>query len=144
MPRIKWSGVKDPVPVPPGWYTVVVAKGTDRTTAKNNDDMISLTYEILDEGDYKGEKVFDNLVFTEGALPNVKVALEAMGMELSDDVDFEASDLVGRTLMIRTKMGEYQGQKRPEVEFRGYKATEVAAPEINADEAPEQLDDIGF
>ena len=143
MPRVKWSGVKDPVPVPPGWYTVVVQKATDKMT-KNNDEMISLQFEIIDEGDFKGEKVFTNLVFSGDALPGVKFALEQMGMALEDDVDFDSEELVGRTVKIKTRMGEYQGQKRPEVEFRGYKATDVEAPEINADEVPAEVDDIKF
>ena len=143
MPRVKWSGVKDPVPVPPGWYNVVVQKATDKTT-RNGDDMIALQYEIITEGDFKGEKVFDNLVFSGDALPNVKFALEQMGMALEDDVDFDAEELVGRTVAIKTRMGEYQGQKRPEVEFRGYKSIDVEAPEINPDEAPEEIDDVTF
>lgn len=143
MAKVKWSGVKEPVPVPPGWYTVVVAKAQDKIT-RNNDDMIAITFEIIDEGEFKGEKVFTNLVFAGDALPGVKRALEAMGVALEDDMDVVAEDLDGRTVKIQTRMGEYQGQKRPEVAFRGYRSTDVEAPAINPDEAPEAIDDITF
>lgn len=143
MAKVKWSGVKDPVPVPPGWYTVVVAKAQDKIT-KNNDDMIAITFEIIDEGEFKGEKVFTNLVFSGEALPGVKHALEAMGVALEDDVDVEANDLLSRTVKIQTRMGEYQGQKRPEVAFRGYRSTDIEAPEIGVDETPSEIDDVTF
>lgn len=143
MPRVKWSDVKDPAPIKPGWYTVVVQKAQDTTTQKG-DEMTKLTYEIIDEGDFKGEKIFDNFVYTEGALPAVKVGLEALGMALTDDMDFEAQDLVGRTMMVNVKMGEYQGQARPEVIFRGYKSTDTEAPEVSIDEAPQEVDEVKF
>lgn len=143
MPRVKWSEVKEPAQVPPGWYTVVVSKARDKQSSKG-DEMTAITFEIIDEGDYKGEKVFHNIVYNEGALPNAKVCLEAMGVALSDDADFEASDLEGRTLKIQTRMGEYMGQKRPECTFRGFKSTDAEAPEVNVDETPQAVDDIKF
>ena len=132
------SEKKEFKPIPRGNYLGRLEKIEEDET-KNNDELWILQWGIA-EGDYKGRKVFDNLVFKEGVLDRVLILCEALGVEVPDDEDFnlEPEMIKGKLCYIKVKRSKYKGEVNNEIPYAGYKK----APAEVIEEALEDLEDL--
>jgi len=60
--EVKPLGTFEPLPV--GTYVVVVSDSDHKETSKKNGTMFTFTYEVVQDGEYKGRLVFDNMIDT--------------------------------------------------------------------------------
>ena len=99
------AGVKAGFEVmPKGVYTLEVLDATETKTGPDSknpgSDMIKLELGVIDDEQWEGRKLWQNIVFTEKSKGMVKANLLALGYSEDelDDPDFEvdADDLIGR------------------------------------------------
>ena len=79
-------------PLPEGRYTVLVEEAKVGVSQQGN-DKLSLTFVVLDEGKYKGRKLWHDLSVTPKALVFVKYFLEAIQSPLANSTNAELKDL---------------------------------------------------
>ena len=79
--------------VPPGDYTLLVTNLEQKPGDKA--PYVAVTFEVQDEGDYKGQKVFNNYSFSDKAQGRVKQLMVACGAQLDK---FRASQIHGATI----------------------------------------------
>lgn len=126
MPRINFAGVEDQKefqPAPAGDYILELVDAQDGTVQSGDNkgaDKTTLQWEIVDaEGEleqYNGRRIYDNVSYTEKALPRLKTMLKAFGAEVDDsdnaeDVDFEWDDLLGKKLLAKIRSVPKQRDK---------------------------------
>lgn len=125
--KIDWNSVEDAEaqefsPIPEGEYVVTIESVTEKET-KKGDDMWSLKLNI-EEGDFKGRKVFTNLVFNEKGLSNVKKLYSCIfGTKLPKTC--EPSDVEGEKVVVDVVITEYEGKKQNNIPFAGFKPCET-------------------
>ena len=110
MPKMdvrKVDEASDYTPIPEGTYPCECDEVKEKTT-RSGDEMWSVRWSVV-SGEYEGRSFFDNLVFSEGALPRVKlVAKRVAGLDVdSGPIDFEPDHLVGKRAMIEVEINEY-------------------------------------
>ena len=115
----------DPVPV--GQYLCVVEKVKPRTT-KDGDEMWGLGLKIL-QGQHAGRFVWDNMVFSERALPRVKLICSRLGLDVSRAWDVTIDDVGGRKVNVNVQTEEYTDKEgnirsRNVVPYDGYEEVE--------------------
>lgn len=126
MPKIPFSKVPDAQdfsPLPEGKYLCRLEEITPANT-QLGDEMWKLKFEVID-GDYVGRHIFDNMVFSKAALPRVKLMCSRLGMDTSQDQDFEPDDIEGKSCWVIVEVEDYEDQygkpkKRNKVPFAGY------------------------
>lgn len=89
---------------PAGDCTLTVVNITQETSSKNN-PMLAVTFEIADEGEHKGKKVFNNYSLNQKALGRLKALSIACGASMGT---FKAAEHVGQT--IRATIIHVEGQ----------------------------------
>ncbi len=88
----EWGGEQRPA-VPPGEYTFRAVAVEQKTAKSSGNSMIAVTWEVIDEGDQQGAKVFNNYVLTQNALGRLKQLMIAVGGTLDGKV--RASEIMG-------------------------------------------------
>ena len=106
--------------VPKGTYICAIDDMEFKMSQASNKPMWSVTMTIVEEGDFKGRKLFTNMSFSEKALPITKGTLMAIAPEIiSSTFDpkalAEEQCLVGKTVKVKTKIGKYEGNDKTEV-----------------------------
>lgn len=104
----------DFAPIPEGYYSVCI-ESTVRKPQKNvaNGDYLVVVY-VINDGDYKNRKLFDNLNLWHNKSPDaVEIAertlaqiCRVVGKEQITDTD----ELVGCNLSVRVEQEEYEGK----------------------------------
>ena len=125
MPRIPFDEVPElraHEPLPAGSYSARVIEVVEKMT-KSGDEMWRLRFAVDDEC-YAGRSVWDNLIFSTKALPRVKTACEALGVDVSGELDLTPDMLVDRRCRIEVAVEEYAGKRRNSVTFDGFEAIE--------------------
>lgn len=129
----------------PGDYLMEVESIENKKT-KTGCDMWSMKLRPVDEK-HKKRCVWDNLVFTQKALPRVKMFFSRAGIELKGEVDLYPSMIIGKKIVAEVEIEEYstssgQAKKRNIIPFAGYKSldtptkTKEASDECPLDEPP--------
>ena len=126
MPRIDFSNVDDAQdysPLPAGRYLVTLTEVEEAKT-KYGDEMWKLRF-VVDEGQYKGRYIFDNLVFSDAALKRVKLICSRLGLDVSGELDLTPGLITGRRCYVSVEIEEYTDQdgdsrSRNVVPFAGY------------------------
>jgi Protein of unknown function (DUF669) len=114
-----------------GKYEVLVVSAKNQRSKAGN-QMITLGLS-LSEGGAPG-LVFDHLVFTESCCWKIADFLTAMGETLSDEMDIEPSNYVGRTAFARVGIEDFNGHTQNKIEkwlppeSKAAKATHRASP----------------
>jgi hypothetical protein len=112
MPRIDFNNVSetsDFAPIPDGEYTCrLIDIETDLTRA--GDEMWKLRWEV-ESGEHTGRLLFDNLVFSQKALPRVKLVCFSCGLDVVGQVDLQPEMLLNRRAMVVTYQEEYQDDR---------------------------------
>lgn len=88
-------------------------------TSKNNKPMVTLEFTL--EGELEGRKVWDNFTLTPSALPYIKTALVALGVnpdEFGASVDLTSiiGGCIGTPCTLEISRGEYNGKPTNNVE----------------------------
>jgi hypothetical protein len=131
MLNVDFSTVEDTqdyTPIPKGEYLCRISKVEEALTGAG-DPMWKL-HLIVDEGDYKGRYVFDNLVFSEKALKRAKFILRCLGVDVSGHVALTPEMIIGKQVNVRVEVKEYvDGEGREKegnnVPFAGYEKPET-------------------
>ena len=101
MPRVNGDKHKEAAsfsPLPDGKYICEVVN-VNHARTRNDDDMFKLEFEIV-IGDYKGRKLYDNIVFSDRAMPRAILILKRMGFVMEGEVDIKAEDVRGRRVVV--------------------------------------------
>jgi len=145
MPRMDVSQIdeaSDYSPIPEGQYACECDEVNEKET-RNGDEMWSIKWTVI-SGEYEGKSFFDNLVFTEAALPRVKmVAKRVAQLDVdSGPIDFMPEHLLGKRAMIEVEINEYTDdngklKRNNKPTFAGYDVYQEIAP---GDHVPVQED----
>ena len=90
MPKVDFSGVGEPVA--DGTYTVQLEKYTLIPAKDDKEDTYRLEFEIVEDGDYLGRRLFRNYTLSGNALFFLKRDLVRMGLDpdlISGEVEME-------------------------------------------------------
>lgn len=88
-----WGGEQRPL-IPPGEYNLTVVN-VKKDTSSNNNEMVVVEFDVAD-GDYAGQKVWNNYSLSSKAIGRLKSLVIACGATLSP---FRASELMGQTIL---------------------------------------------
>ena len=131
MPKIDFSDVGDVAdftPIPDGEYTCVLVDIEEDMTSKGF-DMWKLRWRVED-GDYAGRLLFDNMVFSPKAMPRVKLVCDCCGVDVDGEVNLEPSMLLDKRAGVATYQDEYPDDKgqqkvRNNIRYDGYSFPQV-------------------
>ena len=104
-------------PAKPGTYAAKIVE-VDQTEAKSSgNQMLVFTYEITQPGSEKGKKLWDRAVLTDTAMWKLDQILQAVGMasKKKRKLNLDTDDLIGESLSVTVKRGEYEGNPTAEV-----------------------------
>jgi hypothetical protein len=149
MPRVDFPNVDDAsdyTVLPEGDYTCMVTEVFDEVSQAGN-DMWKLHMRV-DKGEYEGRMIFDNLVFTEKALPRVKIFAKACMLDVTKEIDMQPAAVLGKMVMVSVFETSYEnasGEKIPtnKVHFAGY-APAVDLPPLVPPPVADIDDDLPF
>lgn len=140
MPHVDFPNIpddKDFAPIPAGDY---FCKCTDVEVGEssNGNEMWTLTWTIQ-EGEYQQRRLFDRLVFTEKAMPRIKLVCSRLGIDTSGPMNLSSWMFEGRLATITTFVESYttkdgEERKRNTVPYRGYEYVDQPPP-MDLDEA---------
>jgi hypothetical protein len=126
MPKIDFSNISNAAdfdPLPDGQYQVKLADiETDRT--KHDDVMWKLRWKV-EGGEFCGRLIFDNMVFTEKAMPRVKMICACCGIDVSGELDLQPEMLLDKQVFVHVFQEQYKDDKDQEktrngIPYRGY------------------------
>lgn len=133
MPAIKFAGVPDQKafkPAPSGDYVLELVDAEDGTVQSGENkgaDKTTLQWEIVDaEGEleeFNGRRIYDNVSYSEKALPRLKTLLKAIGAEVDDsedaeELEFEWDALIGRKVLAKVRsVGKQRDRNDPSKEY---------------------------
>lgn len=128
--RVNWNGIDEAQnfgPAPAGTYLCRVVEAKAATT-RYNDDMWKLTLEIAD-GRYKGKQIWDNVVFSQNAMPRAKLICRSFGLPTEGETDIFPEDLRGHEAYVTVEIEDYVNnegvnRQRNSVTFGGYASPE--------------------
>lgn len=145
MKTIDFSKVRVLTPVPNGWHAAHV-KSAREGVSKAGNSKVTLVWE-LDDIEFSGRVVFDDIVLEGDGLWNTALVLAALGIvvetEVPDEnggsrkvyvdsrsggpVEFEPADLIGLAADLRTELSTYEGKTNP-------KRVAIRAPRVGVSE----------
>lgn len=131
--------------VPEGIYEVKVTE-VRVTTSRDGSERWSLRLVVAD-GDYAGRTAaWDSVTWSERGVVRVKRVLEALGFDVSGEVELEPGELKGLRARVQVMLEQYEDSvsgRRMEhmtVPFQGWAPTESEVSDIDgADETGEAL-----
>lgn len=130
-------------PIPKGLYKCKVSDITSGTSQSSGNPMLTVEYEVVQRGDWKGRKLWDYIVLTDEAAWKLRQFTDALGKRAKGTLDTDA--LVGEMVLVRVK---HETDNRPEVleanagkpVVRGRVGNVAAIPDTD-DEEPEDDDE---
>ena len=145
MPKIdlsKIDDVSDFSPIPDGKYFCRLVELEEDTT-KSGDEMWKLRLKVL-MGPHKGRLIFDNMVFSDRAMPRVKHICSSLGLGLSNGLDLTPDLILDRSCYVNVFTDDYTDQegnikKTNKVPYTGYEPAKAEAAEkvvITGDDVP--------
>ena len=146
MPKINFGEVgeaREFSPLPKGDYRCRLVK-VEETFTKDRDEMWRLRFRV-EEGPEEGALIFDNLVFSEKALPRAKLICSRLGLDVSSELDITPALILDRTCIISVIVEDYEDpqgktQQRNKVPFAGYASIEEPeVEEVQEDGGPDEL-----
>lgn len=105
--------------IPKGTYAAVIEELEFKMSNSSGKPMWAVTLTITD-GEYSGRKLFTNLSFSEGALPNTKgqiqrFAPEVLSSAFNPKKIAESGKLIGKSVRVKTKLETYEGEERTKI-----------------------------
>lgn len=95
-------------PIPAGDYTLEIEEVKEQVSKAGN-QMLNITFSVIDEGEYKGRKIFEHYVLTEKALWRLKELFIALGKDVDGVVAFDPQELVGEIFIGNVIIEESEG-----------------------------------
>lgn len=95
-------------PIPAGDYTLEIEEVKEQVSKAGN-QMLNITFSVIDEGEYKGKKIFEYYVLTEKALWRLKELFIALGKDVDGVVAFDPQELVGEIFIGNITIEESEG-----------------------------------
>lgn len=95
-------------PIPAGDYTLEIEEVKEQVSKAGN-QMLNITFSVIDEGEYKGRKIFEHYVLTEKALWRLKELFIALGKDVDGVVSFDPQELVGEIFIGNVIIEESEG-----------------------------------
>lgn len=127
MPEIDFPNIEDheeyPI-LPDGTYLCCLTKIDDTRKTNNGNEMWGLTFTVLEDGEYIGQKIFDNMPFSQAALKRVKLICSALGLPTDKAMDIKPDSILEKKVFIDTtiEIFEHNGKMRKKnvIPFAGY------------------------
>ena len=125
--------------LPEGNYTLKVEKCEEKMSSKGN------PYWAITYVDKEGNKVFDNLSFTEKTLNRVKKCFKVLGLDVEGSFDYEPSDVIGCYMNADVSIEEYDynGTTRKKNVINLWQCEPYTAKKV-AKKKVEELEDLPF
>lgn len=114
--KVDFTGVEvNSFDVPDGPYVFIVSSVTQKKSQESGQPYLSWEFKV-DEGHYKGRKVWDNTSLQPQALWKLRNLFECMGMDI-DDGEFEVDleELQGQVVGGEVANEKYQGKDKPRI-----------------------------
>lgn len=132
MPKLNMKNVEDAEgfsPAPAGDYLCELIKVEEAST-NAGDEMWKLRWEII-EGQSKGKKIFDNMVFSDNAMKRVKLILSRLGLDVSGEIDLVPETILRKRAIVTVEIESYSDdegreKRRNVVPFGGYERADRA------------------
>jgi len=153
MPIVDFTNVKLPEegkmdfsPLPEGEYLCEVEEVDDTGKTKAGDEMWGIKFKVVG-GEYDGRYIFDNMVFSDKALPRLKLICSRLGIEADTEVNLTGKSLLGRKVYLDIVEKTYKSKDGTEklgnsVLFDGYR--EVDSKDNVGTTLKEEDDDLPF
>lgn len=101
--------------VPDGAYVLAVSTVVQKKGQETGQPYLSWEFKV-DEGKYKGRKVWDNTSLQPQALWKLRSLLECMGMDIEDgEFELDLSDFEGQKVGAEVANEKYQGKNKPRI-----------------------------
>ena len=101
--------------VPDGPYVLAVQVVTQKKSQESGNPYLAWEFKV-DEGKYKGRKIWDNTSLQPQALWKLRSMLECMGMDIEDgEFELDLSDFEGMKVGAEIANEKYQGKDKPRV-----------------------------
>lgn len=122
-------------PCKPGVYQAVIDDYDLGVAKSSGNEMLTLTYKVITPGSEKSKKLWDRIVLTDKAAWKMDQFLQAVGKATKKKRKgtLDLDDLIGETLTVNVRQGEYNGDPTAEV-------ARVSAP-ADEDDLDEDLED---
>lgn len=122
MPSINFSNIPTMDPVAKGVYAAQFDSFENDFASTDGSEMITMTFIITEEGEFKGRKLLRNHSMKEQALWAFKRTCIALGADASKfeadeelDTDELLADLQGAACRLAVREKIYEGEKRSEI-----------------------------
>lgn len=106
MLNLDFSSVPSREPLEEGLYDLTIAK-VEETTSSTGNPMLKVEYDV--DGVEGGRKLWDNYVLIDKCLWKVKELFDAIGVDTSELVEMDVSELVGLQLKGKVIQETYNG-----------------------------------
>lgn len=106
MMNLDFSSVPSREPLDEGMYSLTIAK-VEETTSSTGNPMLKFEYDV---NDVDGErKLWDNYVLIDKCLWKLKELFDALGIDTSNIVTIDLSELVGMQVTAKVVQDTYNG-----------------------------------
>lgn len=114
--KVDFSGVEaGGFDVPDGLYVLAVQTVTQKKSQEAGNPYLSWEFKV-DEGKYKGRKVWDNTSLQPQALWKLRGLFENMGMDIEDgEFEVDLEELQGQVVGAEVVNEKYQGKDKPRI-----------------------------
>lgn len=108
MPRVDFPSISDTTdfaPLPEGDYVCQITD-IEVVRTRTGDEMWKLRLTVQD-GEFAGRLLFDNLAFSQKALSRVKLVCGVCGIDTNGAVDLQPDMLLDKAVIVSTHQEEY-------------------------------------
>ena len=113
--KINLAGVETSTTVAEGNYIVEVESIETKFSENSKSNYLSFTF-VIQEGKFKGQKLFHNCSLQPQALFNLKGVLVALGFEIPDEeFELDTESLVGLQCGVEVSHEVYEGKKKARI-----------------------------
>jgi len=116
--RVDMRTVTSFEPMPVGTYEAVLTGVEERVAQSSGDPYLNWEFTIVGPSEYDNRKVWDITSLSEKALWRLRQTLVALGLDpadLSGEIDFEPTELIGSRCLVEVNQEEWEGQMRNRV-----------------------------
>jgi len=108
--------------LPDGNYMFEIKEIEDSETRENHDYMAKIVLVCIEEGDYEGGRIFDNIIIPDKNSPAHKIIgrtkrfLHAIGEPYEGDFEFDTDNWINKTVEAKISIGEWNGRPKNNVD----------------------------
>lgn len=107
MLNLDFSSVPSREPLEEGVYSLTIAKA-EETTSSTGNPMLKIEYDVNDADGNR--KLWDNYVLIDKCLWKLKELFQALGIDTSEIVEMDVTELVGMQVNAKIIQETYQGE----------------------------------